>query len=339
VITLRNLGTEAATDVSVGFASRPGLDLEAADSTAGRLEFQAYQTVWHLPQFDPGASAEVRLRSRATLPDANVLTVAVVDEMDQTDTNPLNNSAEFIIRPRAATARLSLAMTIDPSTAKVGGWVPVRLTVRNEGPDDATQVILRTYLPPGASLVVPDKGGLSSSLVIPRLTPGAEMQFVAAMVVLFTGKFTLIANATYLEEQLAQGSAWPEARADFDRRTAFARPRALDQGREANHPRPEVVVEALDLVRGSARRGEGREDRDVPERVRVCRRGLQRHLGPRLVVLGRRHGHRRSPERMSSFGRHPEAPTNQRLLRFRASEFGRYLALGRACPVRRGQSK
>ena len=240
VITLRNLGTEAATDVSVGFASPPGLDLEAADSTAGRLEFQAYQTVWHLPQFDPGASAEVRLRSRATLPDANVLTVAVVDEMDQTDTNPLNNSAELIIRPRAATARLSLAMTIDPSTAKVGGWVPVQLTVRNEGPDDATQVNLLTYLPPGASLVVPDKGGLSSRLVIPRLTPGAEMQFVAAMVVLFTGKFTLIANATYLEEQLAQGSAWPEARADFTVEPAFAQ---LSLSAFTDPPNPRVGQE------------------------------------------------------------------------------------------------
>ena len=42
------------------------------------------------------------MRSRATLPDANVLAVAVVEEMDQTDTDPLNNSAELITRPRAA---------------------------------------------------------------------------------------------------------------------------------------------------------------------------------------------------------------------------------------------
>src|SRR5262245_55782895 len=39
VITLRNLGTEAATDVAVGFSLLPGLDLEAAEPTAGRLEF------------------------------------------------------------------------------------------------------------------------------------------------------------------------------------------------------------------------------------------------------------------------------------------------------------
>jgi len=86
VITLRNLGAEAATDVAVGFSLLPGLALEGSEATQGRLEYQAYQTVWSLPQLDPGASAEVRMRSRATLPDANVLTVAVVEEMDQTDT-------------------------------------------------------------------------------------------------------------------------------------------------------------------------------------------------------------------------------------------------------------
>jgi len=63
----------------------------------------------------------------------------------------------------------------DPATAKVGGTIPVRLTVRNDGPNDATQVAVRTYLPPGASLT--GTTGLSdSSLVIPRLAPGAEIQ-------------------------------------------------------------------------------------------------------------------------------------------------------------------
>src|SRR4029079_7191424 len=118
----------------------PGLALEDVQTAQGRIEFQAYQTVWIIPQLDAGASAEVRTRSRATLPDANVVTVALVQEMDQTDINPLNNSAELITHPIAATARLSLAMTIDPAPAKVGGTIPVQLTLRNDGPNDATQV-------------------------------------------------------------------------------------------------------------------------------------------------------------------------------------------------------
>jgi hypothetical protein len=91
VITLSNLGTAAATDVAVGFGSLPGLVLEARQATQGVLETRPFGTLWKLPQLNPGASAELRMRCRATLPDAGVLAVAVVEEMDQTDTDPLNN--------------------------------------------------------------------------------------------------------------------------------------------------------------------------------------------------------------------------------------------------------
>jgi uncharacterized repeat protein (TIGR01451 family) len=223
VITLRNLGAEAATDVAMGFSSLPGLALEDAETTQGRLEFQAYQTVLRIPQLDPGAVTEVRTRSRATLPDANVLTVAVVDEMDQTDANPLNNSAEFITHPRPATARLSLAMTIDPATAKAGETIPVHLTLRNDGPSDATQVVLLNYLPPGASFIASAEGLSSSRVIIPRLGAGTQIEFSGAMRVRIPGTFTLIANVTYLEQQLPPGAEWPEARANFTVHPAFAR--------------------------------------------------------------------------------------------------------------------
>jgi len=78
VITLSNLGTEAATDVTVGLGSLPGLVLEAGQATQGALEYHAFGTLWRVPQLNPGASAEVLARSRATLPDASVLAVAVI---------------------------------------------------------------------------------------------------------------------------------------------------------------------------------------------------------------------------------------------------------------------
>src|SRR5262249_52642050 len=100
VITLRNLGTEAATDVAVGIGALPGLALENAQATQGGLEYRTVGTLWRLPQLNPGASAEVHVRSRATLPDAAVLDVAVIQQMEQTDTNPLNNSAQLTTHTR-----------------------------------------------------------------------------------------------------------------------------------------------------------------------------------------------------------------------------------------------
>jgi uncharacterized repeat protein (TIGR01451 family) len=223
VITLRNLGTEAATDVTVGFGALPGLALEDAQATQGGLQFQAVGTQWKLPQLDPGASAEVHARYRATLPDAAVLAVAVIQEMDQTDTAALNNSAQLTTHTRAAQAQLSLAMTLDPATPKAGQTLPVRLTIRNDGTNDATQVVIRSYLPPGAAFAAStNQPPLDSKVVIPRLPAGAHVEFSGPLFVRFAGTFTFIANVTYFEQQLPTGAAWPEARSDFTVQPAFS---------------------------------------------------------------------------------------------------------------------
>jgi hypothetical protein len=223
VITLRNLGTEAATDIAAGLGSLPGLVLEAGEATQGALKTRVYDTVWTLPQLNPGASAEVHYRARATLPDANVLAFVMIEEMDQTDPDPLNNFIYLTVPTRPAQARLTLAMTIDPVPVKTGEAIPVRLTVRNEGPQDATQIAIRSYLPPGASFLSSfDPLGLDSDIVIPRLAVGAEVQFSGDMMVRFAGTFTLIANVTYFEQQLPPGAPWPETRANYTVQPAFS---------------------------------------------------------------------------------------------------------------------
>jgi uncharacterized repeat protein (TIGR01451 family) len=224
VITLRNLGAAAATDIAVAMGSLPGLVLEARDTTQGTLQSRAYDTVWTLAQLNPGASAEVHYRARATLAEANVLAFAQLEEMDQTDTAPLNNTAYLSVPTRAAQARLSLTMTINPATAKVGETLPVRVTVRNDGPQDATQVAIQSYTPPGASFLdSADPLPLSSSVVLRRLAPGAEAQLNGTLMVRMAGPFTLIANVTSFEQQLPPGAAWPEARADYTVQPASSR--------------------------------------------------------------------------------------------------------------------
>lgn len=224
VITLRNLGPAAATDIAVALGSLPGLVLEDRQTTQGRLDARAYDTVWTLSQLNSGASAEVHYRARATLAEANVLAVAQLEEMDQSDSDPLNNTAYLIVPTRTAQARLSLAMSINPATARVGGTLPVRLTIRNEGPQDATQIGIRCYTPPGASFLTSvDPSPLFSSVTIPRLAPGAEVQLNGTLMVRLAGTFTLIANVTYFEQELMPDAAWPEARADYTVQPASSR--------------------------------------------------------------------------------------------------------------------
>jgi uncharacterized repeat protein (TIGR01451 family) len=224
VITLRNLGTEAATDVTVGIGSLPGLAVEDLQATQGQLEYHAYGTQWRLPQLNPGASAEVHTRSRATLPDAAVIDVAMIQEMDQSDSDPLNNTAQLTTHTRAAQARLSLAMTINPAAAKAGETLPVRLILRNDGSNDATQIAIRSYLPPGATFAASTNlPRLDSTVVIPRLAAGAQLELNGPLFVRFDGSFSLVANVIYFEQQLPAGTAWPEARSDFTVQPAFSR--------------------------------------------------------------------------------------------------------------------
>jgi hypothetical protein len=224
VITLRNLGTEAATDIFVSFGSLPGLVLEDRQTEQGTLQARAFDTLWALPQLNPGASAEVRVQFRATQSGASVLVVAVVDEMDQLDTDPLNNSAQLITQPRVAHTHLELAMTIAREAVKAGETIPVALTLRNDGAQDATQIALRTYLPPGSSFLASfDPFHLSSSLAIPRLAAGAQVQLTNEMRVRFAGRFELIAHVTSFEQGLLPGAEWPQARVDFTVEPAFSR--------------------------------------------------------------------------------------------------------------------
>jgi uncharacterized repeat protein (TIGR01451 family) len=216
VITLQNQGTAAATEISVAIGSLPGLVMENCQATQGSITPRAYDTRWTLPQLNPGASTQVNYTARATLAEANVLAVAQLEEMEQTDTAPLNNIAYLTVPTRAAQAQLSLTMTINPATAKVGQMLPVQLTVRNNGPQDATQIAIRSYCPPGASLL-PDAGptGLQSRMVIARLAPNTQVQLTGSLMLRLAGSFTLIANVTDFEQQLPAGATWPEARVNY----------------------------------------------------------------------------------------------------------------------------
>src|SRR5690349_22339749 len=107
VITLHNQGAAAATEISVAIGSLPGLLMESCQAAQGSLTPRAYDTQWTLPQLNPGASAQVNYTARATLANANVLAVAQLEEMEQTDNAPLNNAAYLTVPTRAAQAQLT----------------------------------------------------------------------------------------------------------------------------------------------------------------------------------------------------------------------------------------
>jgi uncharacterized repeat protein (TIGR01451 family) len=223
-ITLRNVGGETATDIGVVFGSLPGLVLEERQATEGSLESRIHDTRWSLTRLEPGASAEVYYRCRATLPEAGVLVVAMMEEMDQKDADPTNDRVQMVVRPRAAEARVSLAMAVTPGTVKVGEVLSVQLTVRNDGPHEATQIAIRSYNPAGSSfLAALDPLGLASQVLIPRLAAGSEVRLSGTLMVRMAGTFTLIANVSSFEQQLPPGAPWPESRADYTVEPAFSR--------------------------------------------------------------------------------------------------------------------
>jgi uncharacterized repeat protein (TIGR01451 family) len=188
VITLRNLGAEAATDIAVGFGSLPGLVLEARQTTQGRLETRIYDTVWTLPQLNPGASAEVHYQARATLADANVLAFVLIEEMDQADIDPLNNLVYLLPGPPPD---LAISVTVDKPQVNVGEYAIFVVTVTNRAAQPAFAVIVRetdaldadfaletvrSYGPGGD-----DRVNSASRRTIPRIEPGASYSMSRTM--------------------------------------------------------------------------------------------------------------------------------------------------------------
>jgi uncharacterized repeat protein (TIGR01451 family) len=160
-VSVTNFGPSAASGVVVTDTFSPGLGFVSANSSQGGCSLADHTLTCALGNLDPGGQAVITLQVRAN--DLGTVTNEVVVGADQVDLLPANNST-------AATTEvtpiidLAISQRAAPDPAVAGSNLVFTITVTNQGPTEATGILLSNPLPPSSLLVsvLPTQGACSN---------------------------------------------------------------------------------------------------------------------------------------------------------------------------------
>src|SRR5262249_52571032 len=118
--------------------------------------------VWAVGTVTPSTPQSLQIQARVVSPDPQTNTAAV-SAADQFDPMTGNNSAAATETPRQAD--LQITKSVSNPTPNVGDTITCTITLRNAGPDPATNVTARHPSPSGVTLVSgsPSQGTYNST--------------------------------------------------------------------------------------------------------------------------------------------------------------------------------
>ena len=155
-IVVSNAGPDAATNVSVQDALPAGLTFVSFSSSQGT--YNSTNGTWAVGTINSGGSESLNLVGTVTNTGIKTNT-AEITASDQTDPDSTpNNSngteddqASVSVTPQIADLRLT--KSVDDSTPAANQQVTFTINVTNDGPDDATNTVIRDVLPAGTTYV------------------------------------------------------------------------------------------------------------------------------------------------------------------------------------------
>ncbi len=219
-LTLVNGGLDTATNVTVRDTLPAGLTFVSALPSQG--VYDPATGIWSVGTLAPLAgSAAVKatvastatLALRATVTGSGRITdTATITHSDQPDPNSGNNTASVTITPGALSVDLAVTKTVDNPAAPVGTNVTFTVTVKNNGPSNATGVQVTDHLPAGLTFVSADSAAYASGTGvwnIGNLANGATatLHIVATVAVAGTKTNTASITASTPQNSGANGSA------------------------------------------------------------------------------------------------------------------------------------
>ncbi|HEY7440658.1 MAG TPA: DUF11 domain-containing protein [Acidimicrobiia bacterium] len=154
-ITLGNLGPNAATDVALTDNLPAGLTFVSATATQGA--YSPATGIWLIGSVPTSTQPTLTLVAKVASPNAQTNT-ATISHSDQLDPDTSNNSATVTVTPQQAD--LAVTKVVSQVAPTVGQSITFDVTVTNNGPDDATKVVVSDPLPPGLVFqsAFPDQG-------------------------------------------------------------------------------------------------------------------------------------------------------------------------------------
>jgi uncharacterized repeat protein (TIGR01451 family) len=162
-VTVSNAGPSAATNIVATAAVPAGLTFVSATATQGTCSFAAGTLTCNVGTLASGASATatvVLTAGAAAVPSVSVTANVTATE---TDSNAANNSATATTAVNPA-ADLAVTKSDSPDPVVVGNNVTYTVTVANNGPSQATAVVLTDNLPGAVTFVsaTPSQGTCSA---------------------------------------------------------------------------------------------------------------------------------------------------------------------------------
>lgn len=213
-LTVTNDGPSDATGVEVTDLLPSGYNY-VTDNGGGA--YNEVTGVWNVGALANGNSASLEILAKVNA-SGDYDNIAEITGHDQTDidSTPNNNvpgeddQDEVSVVPEPL-VDIFVTKTVDELIAEVGEELVFTITVQNDGPSDATNVVVTDVLASGYELIngVPSSGtynAANGSWVVGNLASGASETLEIAVEVLSTGNYTNTAELTNVSEQDADST-------------------------------------------------------------------------------------------------------------------------------------
>ena len=153
-ITVTNNGPSDATNVEVTDNLPSGILFSGYSTTTGAGVFSNVSGTWHAGSISNGSSSVLTIFANVTTGITETRTfynTAIFTGADQADPVTMNNSDLATVV--ALSTDLEIFKTVDNDSPGVGDTINYLVTVVNNGPTDATNVVISDQLPTGVSYV------------------------------------------------------------------------------------------------------------------------------------------------------------------------------------------
>lgn len=161
-VVANNGGTSSVSNPVVTFSLPPGSTVSAGPTGSGWTCTSVATTyTCTAASLAPGAAPPIVITcsSPASQGGSGGAVVAVVDSPNNSDPNPLNNTATATVGQATQTGSdLSVKLTQTPDAPAPGDEVTYTLTAENSGPDSVSSVVVTLTVPPGSSVTMPAAG-------------------------------------------------------------------------------------------------------------------------------------------------------------------------------------
>ena len=201
-MSVQNLGPSGATGVIVTDLLPSGFSFVSATSPGG-TSYDSRSGFWIVGSLANGATSTLIITATVN-PSGDFENTVTISSTDQVDRDLTNNSASVTVNPQSA--NIAVTKQVDNPSPPVNGTVVFTVVATNQGPSNATAVVVTDLLPSGYHLVSSQPGTLSAynpitgEWAIPSLEKGNSTTLRLTATVNAQGSYSNTASVSHSDQ-------------------------------------------------------------------------------------------------------------------------------------------